>query len=100
MDAAIKEAVAKGEKLEAEGMAKRLESLYMAAQAAQVLTMAPQIAPVADELAKSVGFKDMNGQGALNGPVPIQQAQPVPAPMQADGAMAGIQTPNADGIAV
>jgi hypothetical protein len=100
MDAAIKEAVAKGEKLEAEGMAKRLESLYMAAQAAQVLTMAPQIAPVADELSKSVGFKDMNGQGALNAPVQIQQAQPVPAPMQADGGMAGIQTPNADGIAV
>jgi hypothetical protein len=59
--------------------------------AAQVLTMAPQIAPVADELARSVGFKDQAGDAALGGPVPTQQTQPVPQPMQADGALAGAQ---------
>ena len=61
MQASIREAQAKGEKLEADAMAKRLEGLYLSAQAAQVLAMAPQITPVADELLKSVGFKDMNG---------------------------------------
>ncbi len=95
----IREAQAKGEKLDAEAMGKRMEALYVAAQAAQVLTAAPQIAPVADQLAMSVGFKDLNGQAALGAPVDVQQpAQPVPEPMQADGAMAGIETPAPDGV--
>lgn len=94
MQAAIREAQAKGTKLEADAMAKRLEALYMAAQAAQVLTTAPHIAPVADELARSVGFKDEAGDGALNGAVPQQaapQQPPIPEAQQADGSMAGAQ---------
>jgi len=107
LQAEIAKAEATGEKLSAEGMAKRLEALYMAAQAAQVLTMAPAIAPVADELARSVGFKDQAGDGALNGQVPQQQPQqpqpiPVPQPQQADGAlagsMAGAQSPEITGV--
>ena len=102
MKATIAEAQAKGEKLSAEAMAKRLEALYMAAQAAQVLTMAPQIAPVADELARSVGFQDQAGDAALGAPVPTQAAQPVPQPMQADGALAGaeagIESPAISGV--
>jgi uncharacterized membrane protein len=100
--AQVKEAKAKGEKLDAEGMAKRLETLYMAAQAAQVLTTAPQIAPVADELARSVGFVDQAGDGALNSPVPTVAAPVVPEAQQADGAlaggMAGAQSPTITGI--
>lgn len=100
----IAEAKAKGVKLNAEAMKSRLETLYMAAQAADVLTQRPGVAPVADELAKSVGFKDENGDAALGAPVPTmqQQAQPaaaVPDALQADGAMQGIQTPAADGLA-
>lgn len=99
LQATIRESQAKGEKLEADAMAKRLEALYMSAQAAQVLSMAPQITPVADELLASVGFKDMN---APNGPVIDAQAQPpqpmVPEPQQADGMMQGIETPAADGV--
>lgn len=91
LQATIREAQAKGEKLSAEAIAKRLEALYMAAQAAQVLTMAPQIAPVADELARSVGFKDQAGDAALGGPVPTQPSQPMPLALQADGALAGAQ---------
>lgn len=98
IQATIREAQAKGEKLEADALAKRLEGLYMAAQAAQVLTAAPQIAPVADELAASVGFQDKAGQAPIGAPVPVQQTQPVPEPMQADGAMAGIETPAPDGV--
>jgi hypothetical protein len=95
-------AEAKGQHLNAQAMAKRLEALYMAAQAAQVLTMAPQIAPVADELARSVGFQDMNGDAAIGGPVPTVGAPPVPEAQQADGAlaggMAGSQSPEITGV--
>ncbi len=102
LKADIVEAQNKGMKLSAEAMAKRLETLYMAAQAAQVLTMAPQIAPVADELARSVGFQDEAGDGALNAPVPTVAAPAMPPAQQADGALAGaqagIQSPEVTGI--
>lgn len=102
MQATIAEAKAKGEKLTAEAMRSRLESLYMAAQAAQVLTQRPEIAPVADELAKSAGFQDGNGDAPIGAPVPTMaqpsQAQPIPPALQADGAMQGIETPAADGV--
>ena len=102
LQATIREAQAKGEKLEADAMATRLEALYMAAQGAQVLAMAPQITPVADELLKSAGFKDMGGQGVIDpNAMPQQTQQPMqqmPELQQADGAMAGIETPVADGV--
>lgn len=107
LKADIREAEAKGEKLEADAMAKRLEGLYLAAQAAQVLTVAPQITPVADELLKSVGFQDMNGQGVIDpavmpAPQPAEQPepmqQPIPEMQQMDGGMAGSETLRADGV--
>lgn len=69
MQAAIKEAQAKGEKLDAEAMGARLLALRNAAEAAALLTQAPEIAPVADELARSVGFKDQAGDVVIGGPV-------------------------------
>jgi len=103
MRADIAEAKAKGQKLDAEAMAKRLEALYMSAQAAQVLVMAPSAAPVADELLMSAGFQDAGStQGVIDPaavPAQAQPAQPaIPDPMQADGAMQGIETPAADGL--
>lgn len=105
LQADIRKAQAQGEKLEADAMAKRLEGLYLSAQAAQVLAMAPQITPVADELLKSVGFQDMNGPGVIDpASIPPMQ-QPVQQPMQAppemqqmDGAMTGSETMAADGV--
>jgi hypothetical protein len=72
-----------------------------------VLTERPEIAPVADELAKSAGFQDENGDAALGGPVPTIQQQPegqpaggrIPDALQADGALRGIETPENDGLA-
>ena len=102
--AQIREAQAKGEKLEADAMAKRLEGLYLSAQAAQVLAMAPQITPVADELLKSVGFKDMNGPGVIDPAAmpamqpPAAQPEPIPDMQQMDGAMTGSETMAADGV--
>lgn len=102
--AQIREAQAKGEKLEADAMAKRLEGLYLSAQAAQVLAMAPQITPVADELLKSVGFKDMNGPGVIDPdampqqPAPPGPTPPIPDMQQMDGALVGSETMAADGL--
>ncbi len=104
MRADVKEAQAKGEKLDAEAMAKRLETLYMSAQAAQVLVQAPSAAPVADELLMSAGFKDAGStQGVIDPNAVPAQAEPaqaaIPNPMQADGAMQGIETQTAaDGL--
>lgn len=115
IQAQIKEAQAKGEKLDAEAMAKRLEALYMAAQGAQVIAANPLITPVADELLKSAGFVDRAGQGVIDPglmqqqasqpmqppmqePMPEQMAGQIPDPLQADGAMQGIETPRADGV--
>lgn len=108
LQATIREAQAKGEKLEADAMAKRLEALYMAAQGAQVLALAPQITPVADELLKSAGFVDMGGAGVIDpNTVPQMQQMAMPEPQetqampqlqQADGAMTGIETAAPDGV--
>jgi hypothetical protein len=105
--AEIAEAKARGVKLNAEAVRTRLTALYEAAQAAAVLTERPEIAPVADELAKSAGFQDENGDAALGGPVPTIQQQPegqpaggrIPDALQADGALRGIETPENDGLA-
>jgi hypothetical protein len=104
LKADIRKAEASGEKLEADAMAKRLESLYMAAQGAQVLAMAPQITPIADELLKSAGFQDMGGAGVIDPaaipahPMQDQRQQPIPVLQQAEGAMTGIDTQAADGV--
>lgn len=102
LKADVLEAQARGEKLNAEGMAKRLESLYMSAQAAQVLAQMPTATPIADQLLKSAGFQDADG-GEVIEPVPGDPANPataaaIPDPLQADGAMQGIETPAPDGV--
>jgi hypothetical protein len=103
----IKEAAAKGEKLDAESLKTRVEALYVAMQAAQVVATVPQVTPVADELLKSVGFHDRHpGAPAVDGSA--QPVEPVPAatsgmpddaqPQLAGGAAAGIETPAGDGV--
>lgn len=107
--ATVKEAQAKGAKLDAEGMAKRLETVYMAAQAAQVAMQVPGAMIVADQLLESVGFVDQSGQGtgavvpdvpqpAAPGADPAAAGGDIPPPQQADGAMTGIETPAPDGV--
>lgn len=98
LQADIRESQAKGEKLEADAMAKRLEGLYLSAQAAQVLAMAPQITPIADELLKSVGFKDQGGQPMIDAGIQPQPDPQVPPMQQMDGGMVGSETMAADGV--
>lgn len=98
LQADIREAQAKGEKLEAESVSKRLEALYTAAQSAQVLVAAPSISPVADELLKSVGFKDQGDDagGVIDiNPVRNDQAalQPQAEPVNDFNHLSGVSTP-------
>lgn len=103
LQADIRGAQAKSEKLEADAMATRLEALYVSAQAAQVLAMQPGITPIADELLKSVGFKDMSAAGPVIDPQAVAQeqgqepVQQIPDAQQADGEMHGIETMRPDG---
>ena len=117
VQATIKEAIAKGEKLDAEAMKSRLEALYISAQAAQTLVQIPGATPVADELLRSAGFKDAGATPEVlpNGlTAEIPQSQPaqapagmapaspadgvVPAPAMGEGQAAGIETVAADGV--
>lgn len=111
----VREAQAKGEKLEAEAIYRSLESLYTAAQTAQVAQMNPGVAPITDEILKSVGFEDKHPQSTLasSGALPAmppgamppaaaleQQDQPPQPPDLSPlaGHQAGMQTPAADGV--
>lgn len=118
LQADIKEAIAKGEKLDAEAMKSRLEALYISAQAAQTLVQIPTATPVADELLRSAGFKDAGGQGQVIPPGTVPQLlgpeqqppmdpsmgpQPpadgmAPPPVMGEGQAAGIETVAADGV--
>lgn len=97
-DVKLKEA--NGEKVTAQAMRERLTTLYESAQAAQVLAQVPQTAPIADELARSVGFVDQaGGEQIIDAQVPQAPMQSMPPLQQADGATAGIETSTgADGV--
>lgn len=102
LQADVKEAQAKGLKLDAEAVLTKVTTLYEAAQTAQVLAAMPTATPIADEVLRSVGFQDMGGSGDVID-LPNQQPAPqLPRPpelQQADGAavghQAGIGVPNA-----
>lgn len=120
IQADIQEAVAKGEKLVADAMKSRLESLYISAQAAQTLAQMPGAVPVADELLRSAGFTDAGATGEVIPPNVADDAAPaapdeqVPvdptlgpqppadgstsAPLLGDGEAAGIETVAPDGV--
>lgn len=95
LKADVQGAQAKGEKLSVDAMVARVTALYEAAQAAQVLALAPHLTPIADQILSSAGYIDQQGSPATL-PIPAPQAAPpmgqIPPPLQADGAMQGIQT--------
>lgn len=101
LDATVREAKAKGEKLSADAVLQRITAIYEAAQAAQVAVQVPGAMPVADQLLASAGFVDESGDGT-DAMVPPQSSeppvgdpsQPEPIavdPQQADGAQGGIE---------
>lgn len=75
-------------KLDTDAMLKRVEAMFSALQAAQVVALTPAVAPIADTIAAGAGFQDQQGQDpqlpqpAAPAPVatlPQQPANPVPA---------------------
>lgn len=117
--------VAQVEKLAAETVAKNMTSFYSAMQAAQVAASVPSVAPIADVMLESSGFKPNPAGVDPNIPAPTapdpaltqgdvynprtgvgfmpgrQNTSPAfpPLPMQPDqGAGAGIETARADGV--
>ena len=64
-------------KLDTESMLKRVESMFSALQAAQVVAMNPTVAPIADTIAQGAGFKDQAGQDP-NIPQPAAPMAPPP----------------------
>ncbi len=96
-------------KLDIEGVLKKVETMYSALQAAQIVASVPGVTPAADEIAKSAGLRDENPGGI---PAPAAMAQdveaktPLPAPDDgmppgaAEGMQQGIETPSgADNVA-
>lgn len=96
LKADIQKSNAQGEQLDADRLKKIIESVYMAMQASQVITAQPGVTPVADELLKSAGFVDRNPgmpQVPMQEPAVQEQQEQMPQhPMQAVGAMQGIET--------
>jgi hypothetical protein len=71
----LDELKAKISKLDTEALLKRVESMFSALQAAQVVAMNPSVAPIADTIAAGAGFKDQQGQDP-NIPQPAAPVMP------------------------
>lgn len=67
-------------KLDTDALLKRVESMFSALQAAQIVALNPTVAPVADTIAQGAGFKDQAGQDP-NLPQPDAPAMP-PMPQE------------------
>lgn len=113
------------EKMDVESVLKRVESMYSALQAAQIIAVTPGVTPAADEISKSAGLEDKHpgaiptppamagrvlaaaaGQGDTGNPmqpntgIPTSPQDPGPdAAMPGsplEGMQGGIQTPTGD----
>ncbi|CAN7475139.1 hypothetical protein LJR074_003197 [Acidovorax sp. LjRoot74] len=100
---------AQASKVESEKSNVDMETLYSGVQTGQVLATNPGVAPLADELAISVGVVDRNGgtivpqlaEAAINQPVPVavpNSTDPLTPTSPALGFQEGIETPEADGV--
>lgn len=105
----VTEAQQKGVNLNAQTIKTRMETLYVAMQAAQVVATVPHVTTAADNMLASTGFQDEHPAAAPAAPGPGGQAEvpqldapdanaPMPQPALADGAATGIETPAGDGI--
>lgn len=90
-----------------EAMLKRMETLYSSIQTAMTAASTPATIPIADELAKSVGFEDMSpppiyaepAAPALPVDMPANTSPMLPGrlPGPGEGMMEGIETQEDDG---
>lgn len=96
-------------KVESDRSGTDMKTLYSGVQTAQVLATDPGVAPLADELAQSVGVEDQNGGtivpqlagAAMTQPEPVSvpaNTDPLTPTSPALGFQEGIETPEADGL--
>lgn len=98
---------AQARKADADATNTGMETLYSGVQTGQAISMNPAVAPLADGLARSVGFKDQDAgpivplaPAGLEPVAPLQNTNPLtPANPQSpqEGARRGIETQAADG---
>lgn len=75
-------------KLDTASILARVESMFSALQAAQVVALTPGVAPIADVIAAGAGFQDQGGQDpnlpapAVATPMPTSPAQAMPVDPQ------------------
>ena len=99
------------EKLDTGAMLQRVESMFSALQAAQIVAMTPGVAPVADVIAQGAGFKDQGGEDPNLPAAPVAAVPPLPGapadpmtrgelpgpadaqPQGLEGVQGGIETP-------
>ena len=97
MKLSLDELRAKISKLDTEALLKRVESMFSALQAAQIVALNPTVAPVADTIAAGAGFKDQQGQDP-NLPQLPAPAMPQAAPAADMGIPMSEPTPQEPGI--
>lgn len=116
--------LAKADKMRSDAINKRLDALYASIQSGQIVATIPGIAPIADDIARSAGFRDqtpevdaedhqrmaeatqaqaMAEQAAMEQAMVEQQSmnviQPDAQPQDPnEGQRAGIETPENDGV--
>lgn len=108
LDAQATKELANARKADAEATNKGMETLYSGVQTAQVIAAVPQVAGLADGLAKSVGFQDQDAgpiypdsQGVQAGALPPENTNPMTPANPASPALGmeqGIETQRADGV--
>lgn len=102
---------AKGESVSAEALSKRVRAMYEAMQAGQVVASVPNVAPVADEILRGSGYRDLQGTdpnipkpqvsvapAAAQVPPAVAVPSPDLRPSALDGVGRGVETPASDGV--
>lgn len=108
LEAKAKLLAAQADKTAAETVAKKVETLFSATEAAQNIAALPQVAPLADEVLGSAGFIDANGAPILPTvagleatpglvPEPPKNTNPLTPRNPSVGMRAGIEGGNTDG---
>lgn len=74
--AQLRKLQAEGEKLDAATMLQHIDGMLKALEAAQLVSAVPETTPIADEIMRSAGFKDIVPE--QQEPAAIEQAEPIP----------------------
>jgi hypothetical protein len=107
LEAKAKLLEAQARKADADTTARSVEAQYSAIQTAQVITATPSTGPVADGLLRSAGYVDRDTAPIIPAvpqglPVEVQpmpiNTNPLTPANPGVGMMAGIETPQADGV--